>query len=243
MTINAILFDFGQTLVDSAGGFREAERIAKQRLYEHIDHAGGSAQSLSWENFVEAYRRIRKEFHSNSRFSRRDIWQAVFDRFETPPPDRLREWESDYWACVKANTRPFPETLDVLKALKKRFRLGMITNTQGQESTDSHRIALFPEIEEFFDRIVVAGEKGVPPKPDPAPFALCLKQLGMSPRNAVFVGDDWRIDVCGARDAGLRPIWIKHRLVKRSWPDVDADVTIIDSLDKLLEPDIVGDSK
>jgi FMN phosphatase YigB (HAD superfamily) len=48
------------------------------------------------------------------------------------------------------------------------------------------------------------------------------------------VGDDYRIDICGAREAGLHPVWIKHHLVKRNWPDVDTVVPVISSLDKLL---------
>ena len=31
--IKAILFDFGQTLVDSADGFRAAETIAKEKIF------------------------------------------------------------------------------------------------------------------------------------------------------------------------------------------------------------------
>ncbi len=67
------------------------------------------------------------------------------------------------------------------------------------------------------------------------PFLMCLEELDVEPSEAVYVGDDFRIDICGAKDAGLHPIWIKHHLVKRNWPDVETAVPIISSLDKLLE--------
>ena len=35
--IKAIIFDFGQTLVDSADGFRSAEKIAKEKKIPMID--------------------------------------------------------------------------------------------------------------------------------------------------------------------------------------------------------------
>jgi FMN phosphatase YigB (HAD superfamily) len=62
-----------------------------------------------------------------------------------------------------------------------------------------------------------------------------LKNLGLTNSEAVYVGDDFRIDICGAKDAGLHPIWIKHHLVTRNWPDVEIAVPIISSLDKLPE--------
>ena len=67
MKARAIIFDFGQTLVDSADGFRAAEKIAKERLYGDLFPGAGSGQ---WEEFLDAYRRIRESFHAASRFSR-----------------------------------------------------------------------------------------------------------------------------------------------------------------------------
>jgi putative hydrolase of the HAD superfamily len=64
---------------------------------------------------------------------------------------------------------------------------------------------------------------------------MCLEELGLDPSEAVYIGDDYRIDICGARDAGLHPIWIKHHLVKRNWPDVETTISVISSLDELIE--------
>lgn len=226
----AILFDFGQTLVNSADGFKAAEKEAKEKLYADL----GNGQ-VPWERFAGEYRLIRKAFHQKSNFSRPAIWQAVYAAFGgEPDKDRLQAWEGRYWEQVKAHTTPFPETLGVMEALSRQYRLGLITNTQGQNSTGSHRIALFPELERFFDVIVVAGEKGIPPKPDPLPFQTCLATMKIAAGEAVYVGDDWRIDVCGARDAGILPVWIQHHSVKRNWPDVGPFEPTITSLDALL---------
>ena len=43
-------------------------------------------------------------------------------------------------------------------------------------------------------------------KPDPEIFRLTLRQLGVSPEDAVHVGDDPILDVEGARDAGMRAV-------------------------------------
>ncbi len=229
--IKAVLFDFGQTLVDSADGFRSAEKEAKEKIFTDLFPNGDR------ESFLFEYRALRKAFHEQSNFSRLASWKAVYRKFgQSPDPNRLEHWEEEYWARVKELTTPFPETRDVLKALSMDYRLGLVTNTQGQGSGGGgHRIALFPELERFFQAVVVAGEAGVPPKPDPAPFHACLRELGAPPGEAVFVGDDWRIDVLGSRDAGLHPVWLKHRSVKRTWPSVETPPPVITTLDGLFE--------
>ena len=226
-TIKAVLFDFGQTLVDSADGFRQAEKEAQEKLFGHM------ALSLK-EKFLERYRQVRKEFHGRSNFSRPAMWREVY-HYHCLVPDEalLHSWETEYWNTVRARTILFPEATGVLKALNTRFKIALITNTQGQPASAAHRISEFPALEKFFRVILVAGENGIPPKPDPTPFRKCLEALGVAAAEAVYVGDDWRIDVCGARNAGLNPVWLKHESAKRNWPDVNTDVPVITRLDHL----------
>jgi HAD superfamily hydrolase (TIGR01549 family) len=229
--IRVILFDFGQTLVDSADGFRTAEKDAQRLIYEDF-------KPMPWEDFVTAYRRLRKEFQDRSNFSRQAIWRALYKTHGMPADlQRLEDWETRYWDTVKAQSSLFPETKSVLAGLCKRYRLGLITNTQGQKRTGTHRLSEFGELEGFFDGIIVAGEDGIPPKPDPRPFRMCLEQIKATAAEAVFVGDDWRIDIGGASAVGIQPIWLQHHSVRRNWPDVQTTVPIISSLDQLLELD------
>ncbi len=227
--IKAVIFDFGQTLVDSAQGFRSAEKQVEEKIFKEL-------ALTSWQEFLENYRRIRKQFHEKSNFSRRAMWQEVYWYYCRQCDEKqLADWEHEYWETVDAGTKPFPETEYVLGKLAAEYGIALITNTQGQQESDKHRITLFPQLERFFDVVIVAGESGVPAKPDMAPFALCLERMRVSADEAICVGDDWRIDICGARDAGIQPIWLKHHSVSRTWPDVKETVPIITSLDQLLD--------
>ena len=226
--IKAVIFDFGQTLVDSANGFRMAEKQAQQKIFDHM------ALSLH-EKFIENYRRVRQEFHGRSNFSRSAMWREVYHHYCLVPDEALLSlWESQYWDTVKARTVLFPETPGVLAALQSRFRVALITNSQGQPVTGAHRYHHFPAIGKYFEVILIAGENAIAPKPDPEPFRRCLQALRVDPSEAIYVGDDWRNDVCGARDAGLHPVWIQHASVKRTWPEVKTDVPVIIRLDQLL---------
>jgi HAD superfamily hydrolase (TIGR01549 family) len=227
--IKAVIFDFGQTLVDSANGFRMAEKEAQAKLFINL---GLTVK----EDFLAIYRRLRKEFHDRSNFSRSSLWQEVFYYYcAAVDSEILVRWETEYWETVKNYTTLFPEATGVLDSLRAHYEIALITNTQGQKATGTHRISLYPELENFFKVIIVAGEGGTPPKPDPGPFHQCLDRLGISPSEAVYIGDDWRIDICGARDAGMHPIWLKHHTVQRNWPEVDNSVPVITSLDQLLD--------
>jgi FMN phosphatase YigB (HAD superfamily) len=226
--ITTCLFDYGQTLVNSAEGFRSAEKTAQTRIFE-------SLQVESWSAFLNTYRNLRKEFHSRSVISRKALWTQVYAHFDDDPdPNFLLDLERAYWERVKSKTFPFPEAQRVLHQLSLRFQLGLITNTQGQEPPDHHRISQFPELAEFFKMIVVAGEAGIPPKPNPEPFLICLTQLDANPEDAIFVGDDWLIDIKGAEGVGIQPVWLKHHSVSRNWPKVESPVPVITDLEQLL---------
>ena len=232
--IKAIIFDFGQTLVDSAEGFRLAEKQAETKIFKDLGLE-------SWPDFMTVYRRLRKDFHAKSNFSRKALWQAIYGHFNQEPNEALIAVEEDnYWETIKSKTRLFPETKVVLKQLGLSYRLALITNTQGQEASGEHRISLFPELEGLFEVVIVAGENNIPPKPDPIPFLTCLKKLGVDPVNVVYVGDDWRIDVCGAEAVGIQPVWLKHHSITRNWPLIEAKVPVIISLERLLDLESIG---
>ncbi len=236
--IRAIIFDFGQTLVDESKGFRLAEKEAQKRIFRHMGLS-------SWEDFLFRYRNNRSGFHSRSEFSRISIWRALYRQHEipAPPPVLLKEWESDYWETIKREARPFPETERVLEELSSAYRLAVITNTQGEGVPGGHRIRQMPELVRFLEVIIIAGEGGVEPKPHADPFLRSLEKLDVSGSQAVYVGDDWKIDICGARAAGIRPIWIQHASAERSRPAVETSVPIITSLTSLLDlDDLIGPS-
>jgi HAD superfamily hydrolase (TIGR01549 family) len=227
--IKAVIFDFGQTLVDSADGFREAEKEAQDKLFKNLGLSNR-------ENFLSIYRLLRREFHDRSDFSRRSLFNEVYYYYCLAADEKqLERWETEYWETVKAHTNIFPEAEAVLTTLNARYTVALITNTQGQRTSETHRINYFPELDKFFKLIVVAGEGEIPAKPDPEPFRRCLAKLEIAPSEAVYVGDDYRIDVCGAQAAGMHAVWIQHYSVNRSWPKVEATVPIITCLDQLLD--------
>lgn len=98
----------------------------------------------------------------------------------------------------------YPESIEVLEALKGRYKLGVITN--GFSSVQREKI-VSTGIEGYFEDIIVSGEEEFG-KPDPRIFLLSCEHLGVKPEEAVYIGDYYPNDIVGAIASGITPIWI-----------------------------------
>jgi HAD superfamily hydrolase (TIGR01549 family) len=93
------------------------------------------------------------------------------------------------------------ETLELLSALSRRLRVGLVSNYPCGEAI--RRSLKKVGIDGLLDPVVVSGEVGFV-KPHPAPFAAALELLAVPPEKVLFVGDRWDVDMLGARDAGMK---------------------------------------
>src|SRR5688500_2845953 len=119
--ITGIVLDFGQTLVDSSGGFRRAEKEAQEKIRRDL-------ASADHEEFLRTYREVRESFQRAHDFSRSGMWKEVYGRYgRDVPVTAIREMEVEYWETVKKWTEPFPETERVLAGLAGRYRLAVIS--------------------------------------------------------------------------------------------------------------------
>ncbi len=95
-----------------------------------------------------------------------------------------------------------PDTPDVLQVLRARgFALAVVSNADGRIEHDLGRRGLGVYFATVVDSHVVGVEK-----PARAIFDLALARLAVPAAAAVYVGDVFGIDVCGARGAGLAPV-------------------------------------
>ena len=120
------------------------------------------------------------------------------------------QWAREFAAKASVHMGEFyrPESVvpeDVRRALpqlrQQGYILGVISNRDKpfQDVLQEHGIG------EFFDFSLAAGEVNSF-KPEPGVFEHALGRLNLSPREAIYVGDNYYADVVGARRAGLQPI-------------------------------------
>jgi len=98
----------------------------------------------------------------------------------------------------------FDDVLPTLKILKEQsFILGLLTNLTQDIAPIYHKLGLEP----YLDFVVSSGEVGAD-KPNPPIFLAALQRAGVEASETVHVGDQYRLDVVGARGVGISPILI-----------------------------------
>jgi putative hydrolase of the HAD superfamily len=114
-------------------------------------------------------------------------------------------WEVYY--AARNRVELFADALPALERITARWPVASLTNG----NADLERIG----IRAHFHCHVCARDTGVG-KPDARIFQAAAERLGVAPQDILHVGDDPGLDVCGARDAGLRTAWINRE--HKPWP-------------------------
>ena len=132
----------------------------------------------------ERFRRLLKEMGAHPRAARR-LGETYLDHLARQG-DRL------------------PGCRPVLLQLRKRYRLGVVTN--GIDRVQRSRLTV-SGLASLFEVVVTSQGCGFA-KPDPRILQVALDALGVSPRRALYVGDDPPTDGGAAAAAGVRFCWM-----------------------------------
>lgn len=202
--LEAVTFDYWNTLVREAGGSRDARVDAWLGLLEGEGVALererlGAAFDSTWQLYVE-------HWQANRRFGADEAIDAVLAALDEDPGPAVRQ------ALKEVITDPPPERTppltdhiaDCLDRLRSTgLRLGIICDVGLTPSSTLRRWLEQHGVLDRFDHWSFSDEVGVF-KPDPAIFAHALAGLAVDdPARAAHVGDLRRTDVAGARAAGM----------------------------------------
>lgn len=116
---------------------------------------------------------------------------------------------------------------NVLRNLKKNYRLGLVSNFYGNLEEMCTSIGLSG----FFDVMIDSEKEGIE-KPHPGIFSLALKKMNAYPENTYVVGDSYERDIVPAKILGCKTIWLKKKGFKENNETDSADF-IIDDLNNL----------
>ena len=105
----------------------------------------------------------------------------------------------------------YPDTMECLRTLKKKYKLGIIAN----QIPGAEKRLEGMGIRRYFDVIVSSAEEGVA-KPDSRIFNIALTRAGCTPEQAVMIGDRIDNDIVPAKQMGMKTVWIKQG-VGRYW--------------------------
>lgn len=99
---------------------------------------------------------------------------------------------------IESTERQIRRNRPVLSALRKRFRLGIVSNFYG----NLERVCGDLAIKEYFPCMIDSARVGVM-KPDAKIFQAALDRLDVAPGEAVYIGDNPYRDMQGAKGIGM----------------------------------------
>ena len=134
------------------------------------------------------------------------------------------------------NWKPFPDTVDALRSLARRFRLGIISNVDDDLFAGSAR-----QLGVEFDWVVTA-EQVRSYKPSLNNFHRALERIGLPWDQVLHVAQSLFHDTAPARSLGLSTVWVNRRHGKAgagatpvSGATPDLEVPDLQSLARLAE--------
>jgi epoxide hydrolase-like predicted phosphatase len=99
------------------------------------------------------------------------------------------------------------EVKKIIVSLKKKYKLGIISNTIKEHVDELKKVKEFREVESFFD-VIILSYKVKMTKEKKDIFLLALKELGLKPEECVFT-DDTKKFVGVAKSLGIKAIQFK----------------------------------
>lgn len=172
-----------------------------------------------WDQYKKGL--IEKDFLSYHRFV------LTLGDFGIENTALAKQIAADYIRISPTKTTLIDGAIEVLKYLRPKYKLGLITN--GFDEIQFVKIR-HSALEHYFPLVVTSEEAGCK-KPEPGIFYYALKKACAEASNSIYIGDEPETDVNGAREAGIDQVLVTFG---KYFPESGATHTI-ESLYELLK--------
>jgi len=188
MKRGAVITHFHKTLADQG---HEVEYNAFRDAYRASARAQNIQANNTWEEF--------------------DHEKRLLDTLETMNytkpelPTIVRDLWKEYLTLWPIHSKLYKETIPLLKYLKGRYKLGLVTNFV--DGPTARKVFDNLQLEKLFDVLIISGEVGYR-KPKRLLFDFALTELKSIPEKSVMVGDTVEADVIEPKEIGMKAILI-----------------------------------
>jgi putative hydrolase of the HAD superfamily len=212
--IRAVLFDLGGTLLEFNPRhlpWLEWERAGLEGAVRALVDRG---HTLLREAFINRFEdslpeRWEQAARGGPNLRLGDvIREAALACGVTPSAADIEAAIAAYIAPLDAAVVAYDDALDTLEQLRRRYKMGLISNTMwpGQyHLREMERAGILS----YFDHTIFSADVGVW-KPQAAVYQFSLDSLGVCAEEAVFIGDMPAYDIVGAQRAGVRAIYKRN---------------------------------
>ena len=239
MSISVALFDLDDTLFAHRAavdlGIRGHRRTLGHASAEASDDATESAR---WTDLEELHYHRYLSGELDFEGQRQARARGFVEPYGVTLTDaEATRWFDTYFESYRAAWHLHDDALPCLDSLAARTpatRVGIITN--GEIAIQGAKISTVSLIDRV-EHVIASGEFGYA-KPDPHIFHHACELFGVTPAEALYVGDRLATDALGAANAGLTGVWLdRERTATTAQRDEAraAGVPVIHSLKELAD--------
>ncbi|RYX96026.1 MAG: HAD family hydrolase [Comamonadaceae bacterium] len=198
--IKAITLDLDDTLWPVWPTIERAELALEKWLHDRAPMTSALfANPVARADIREQVVRTRPDLKHNLSAVRREAIRLALVRSGENPA--LAEEAFDVFFAERNNVTLFDDAVLALEFLSARFPIVALSNG----NADIRRIG----IDRYFKASISAQVFGVG-KPDARIFYAAAGAADVVPENVLHIGDDERLDVLGALNAGMQAVWLNR---------------------------------
>lgn len=219
-----LCFDLDDTLWNFEPVLHRAEQSLHVWLDEHYPE-------FTRQHGIEDLRELRRQLLSERRELHHDIGRvrllsmqlaAIHAGYDPAAAKRLATASFKIFMRYRNDVQLYDDVVPVLSRLRERYTLCSLTNGNAD-------LAIIG-IDDLFDHSLSAQQVGAA-KPAPAIFRTACELAGVSPEQALHIGDDPENDIFAARAAGMKTVWVNRKA--QVWSHADKPDAEINSLEEL----------
>lgn len=226
--IKHVFFDLDHTLWDF-------ESNSKATIMElHLRYGIEAFAGCNFEDYFTVYSKINAELWDRYRHNTISKEALRTERFRLSlleigyqEEDIPNQIGFDYLDICPTKTKLFPGAISSLEYLNSKYPVHMITNGFSESQT---RKLKHSGLDSYFKELIISDLVGLK-KPDPRIFDLALERSGAKAEESVYIGDNYKVDILGGKQAGWNVIWFN---VKEDFSD-DESIIRIKNLEELQE--------
>jgi putative hydrolase of the HAD superfamily len=210
MRFNAILLDLDNTIYH----YKPAHSIALDTMIEQVVTCTGIKREKIQECYKQARMRNHIELDGTAASHNRLLYvQRLYEFLGVNSLEYSLETYESYWSAFLSNMEPFYGVFEFLEKYSDR-KFAFVTDlTAHIQFRKIKKLGLA----KYVDFLVTSEEAGHE-KPHPYGFLKALEKLNMSVDEVCYIGDNYKKDILGSLNIGIKPFWI-----------TDDDPTVVDS--------------
>lgn len=205
--INTIFFDNWNTLVEAPNLMIKGS--STKIFHNYITNQG---IRVPYESMLEIYIPIAKSQEQVARsegYREPDYRQRLEDVFKKLNINNAVKHSHGAWKYYldmwPIQTEYFQGVPEMLNDLKRKYKLGVITNYM--DGPTCRKVFSKLGYDSIFNTLVVSHEYGYM-KPSKILFDAAMKETDSNPENCLMVGDSYDADIVGGNNAGMKTVLV-----------------------------------